>query len=557
MHLPSRSFFAFVFAPVLAAAIAVPAVAQGAPTRADAEKDSVLRAMLAELDRSQQHLQLPGFDKPYFIEYRIDDVTAYHAEAAYGALTGEDQTHSRIGRVTVRVGDYKSDNSGPRGEGSVQIVAAEDDPLAIRYALWAATDTAYKQALDAWAAKQAELKSVQTPPQADDFSHQKPFLSLEPIIALDLDREAWKHNIVEGSGLYSTDPSAKSFADEIENSQGSIEARVRTVYLVNTEGAIVRTSSSEYRAEVALETQAPDGMRLERSYPVTGVTAADLGSADQFHHGVLEILDGLHQLHDTPVVTDEYHGPVLFSGSAAARSFDEYFARALTASRPQLGSTARTTGPFASSYNTRVLPDFMKIVDDPSLTEFNGKALLGAYKVDDQGVPAQDVTLVDDGKLTGYLLGREPIRDFPESNGHGRAPIAQPARSSIGVLHVEATGGLSEDDLVKKLISMGKDQGLDSVYLLQTKSSPTEPRTLYRIRVADGSRELVRGARLADIDLRSFRSDIVAVGSDPHVDNIFGDVPATIIAPALLFDDVTVKHSEDRNQKLPYYPPPQ
>jgi TldD protein len=545
-----------IVACLLGAAVAVPALAQTAPTRADAEKDPVLRAMLSELDRSQQHLQLQGFDKPYFIEYRIDDITRYQADAAYGALTGENHVHSRVARVTVRVGDYKSDNSSQRGEGSLQIVAEDNDPIAIRYALWAATDTAYKQALDAWAAKQAELKSVQTPPQADDFSHQKPVVYLEPVAALDLDREAWKHNIVEGSGLYSTDPSAKSFADQIENSQGSLEARVRTVFLVNTEGSIVRTSGAEYRAEVSLETQAPDGMRLERSYPVTGTTAADLGTADHFHHGVLEALDSLHQLHDAPVVTDEYHGPVLFSGNAAARSFDEYFAHALAASRPQLGSTARTTGPFASSYNTRVLPDFMKIVDDPSLTEYNGKPLLGAYKIDDEGVPAQSVTLVDGGKLTGYVLDREPIRDFAESNGHGRAGIAQPAHSSIGVLHAEATGGLSEDDLVKRLISMGKDQGLDSVYLLQTKSAPTEPRTLYRIKVADGSRELVRGARLADVDLRSFRSDIVAVGSDSFVENIFGDVPATIIAPPLLFDDVTVKHGEERNEKLPYYPPP-
>jgi TldD protein len=546
-----------LIAALLAAAVSLPALAQSAPARADAEKDPVLHAMLAELGRSQQHLQLQGFDKPYFIEYRIDDVTRYNATAAYGALTGEEQVHSRVARVTVRVGDYKSDNSGQRGEGSVQIVTAEDDPLAIRYALWAATDTAYKQALDAWAAKQAELKSVQTPPQADDFSHQKPVVALEPIVALDLDREAWKHNIVAGSGLYSADPAAKSFADQVENSQGSVEAEVRTAYLINTEDTIVRTSAAEYRADVVVEAQAPDGMRLERSYPVTGVTAADLGSADHFLHGVSEALDGLQQLHDAPVVTDEYHGPVLFSSNAAAHSFDEYFAHALAAARPQLGSTARTTGAFASSLNTRVLPDFMKIVDDPGLTEFDGKALLGAYKVDDQGVPAQSVTLVDDGKLSGYLLSREPIRDFPESNGHGRASIAQPAHSSIGVLHVEATGGLSEDDLVKKLLAMGKDQGLDSVYLVQTLSGATEPRILYRIKVADGSRQLVRGARLADVDLRSFRSDIVAVGSDAHIDNLFGDVPATVIAPALLFDDATVKHSEDRNQKLPYYPPPQ
>jgi predicted Zn-dependent protease len=541
---------------LLLVAAPVSILAQCTSTRADAEKDPVLRAMLAEMDRSRQQLQLQGFDKPYFMEYRIDDMAQYEAEAEYGALTAEHESRSRLVRVTVRVGDYKSDSSSVRGDGSLDIAAIENDPLAIRYALWTATDMAYKAALDAWAAKQAELKSVQTPPQSDDFSHQKSVIELEPVAAIDLDRETWKHSIVEGSGLYSSDPSTKADADQIEVSRGSVEARVRTEYLVNTEGTIVRASSPQYHAEIAVEAQAADGMRLERSYPVAATSAAGLGSADAFHHGVLEALDGMNKLRAAPVVTDEYHGPVLFSGNAAARSFDEYFARAVAASRPQLGSTARTTGPFASSYNTRVLPDFMKIVDDPGLTEFSGKALLGAYKVDDEGVPAQSVTLIDSGKLVGYLMGREPIRDFPESNGHGRAPVAQPARSHIGVLHVEATGGLSQDDLVKKLIGMGKDQGLEFVYLLQSKSSQTEPRTLYRIKVVDGSKELVRGARLADVDLRSFRSDIVAAGSDAYVDNMFGDVPATIIAPPLLFDDVTVKHGEERNEKLPYYPPP-
>ncbi|HEX4008116.1 MAG TPA: metallopeptidase TldD-related protein [Acidobacteriaceae bacterium] len=545
-----------IFVSLFALALAASSLAQSAPTRADAEKDPVLHAMLAELDRSRQQLQLQGFDKPYFIEYRIDDVDRYAATAEYGALTTDHGAHSRIARVTVRVGDYKSDSSFSRGDGALELASVENDPLAIRFALWQATDEAYKAALNAWAQKQANLKSVQTPPQADDFSHEKPTVLLEPVATLDLDRAAWKQAIVDGTGLYRSDPTAKSFADDVEVSQGSVEALVRTVYLVNSEGAIIRTSQPEYRAEVALEAQAADGMRLDRSYPVVSATGAGLGSPDQFRHGVLEALNGLRALRDAPLVTGEYHGPVLFAGNASARSFEEYFSHAVTASRPQLGSTARTTGPFASSYNTRVLPDFIKIVDDPSLAEFGGKPLLGAYKVDDEGVPAQTVTLVDSGKLVGYLLGREPVKDFPASNGHGRAPIAQPAQPHIGVLEVEATGGLTEDDLVKKLIAMGKDQGLESVYLLQAKTGPTEPRTLYRIKVADGSRELVRGARLADVDLRSFRSDIVAVGADPYVDNVFGDEPSTIIAPPLLFDDVTVKRGEEKNEKLPYYPPP-
>src|SRR5580692_4653637 len=60
---------------------------------ADAQKDPVLQAMLAELDRSKQQLQLQGFEKPYFIEYRIDDIGEYEATAGYGALVGERDLH--------------------------------------------------------------------------------------------------------------------------------------------------------------------------------------------------------------------------------------------------------------------------------------------------------------------------------------------------------------------------------------------------------------------------------------------------------------------------------
>lgn len=534
------------------------ASAQEASSRAaDAQNDPVLKAMLAELDRSKQQLQLQGFDKPYFIEYRIDDVTEYEATARYGAFTGDHDLHRRIVRVSVRTGDYKLDSSGQRGEGSLQIAAIDDDPMALRYALWSATDAAYKAALNNYTAKQAALKSVQTPPQADDFSQEKPSVSLEPVAHLEIDRNDWKQRLIEATGLYRTDASVKDFAQEIETSEGSLQARSRTLYLVNSEGTIERKSTVEYHAEVSAQAQAADGMHLERSYGLTGRAAADLGTADKLRSGVLRILTGLHELRSAPVIGDEYHGPVLFAGAASARTFDELFAHAVAAHRPQLGSTARTVGPFASSYKTRVLPDFMKIVDDPGITEFAGKPVLGAYKIDDEGVPAQAVTLVDNGALRNYLTGREPIRDFPASNGHARAATAQPASPQIGVMQIEASQTMSQDDLMKKMVSMGKDQGLESVYFVESVGGSGHPRTLYRVKVADGSRELVRGADIEDVDLRLFRSGILGAGNEPYVFNTFGEIPTTVIAPALLFDDVTVKRSEQRNEKLPYYPPPE
>lgn len=545
-----------VFAALLVLAPAVLGAQQTSSSAAEAQKDPVLKAMLEELDRSKQQLQLQGFAKPYFIEYRIDDVTQYEADAGYGALANERDLHRRIVRVSVRAGDYKLDSSGERGEGTLQIATTDDDPLALRYALWSATDAAYKAALNNYTAKQAALKSVQTPPQADDFSQEKPVISIAPIVQADLDRAAWKQRIVEATGLYRTDDSLKAFAQDIETSEGSIQSRSRIQYLVNSEGTIVRKSMVEYRAEVMAQTQAADGMRLERSYGISGRTPDDLGSAEKFHAGVVRMLTGLHELSSAPVMGEEYHGPVLFAGNASARTFDELFARAVAAHRPQLGSTARTVGPFASSYKTRVLPDFLTIVDDPAMTEFNGKPILGNYFIDDEGVPAQNVTLVDGGKLVNYLVGREPIRDFPDSNGHARAATAQPANPRIGVLHVESSQTLSADELMKKIVSMGKDQGLDAVYVVETIGGLERPRTIYRIKVADGSRQLVRGAELDDVDLRLFRSGILAVGSDPYVLNTFGDIPSTVIAPAVLFDDVTVKRTEQRNDKLPYYPPP-
>ncbi|MGA8907020.1 MAG: hypothetical protein WB524_05365, partial [Acidobacteriaceae bacterium] len=285
--------------------------AQQASTRADAEKDPVLKAMLVELDRNQKRLELAGSAKPYFIEFRIDDVVEYSARASFGALTHENEGHTRVARVRVRVGDYKFDNShakvenqmaaalqrlGLGGDGMMAIEVIDDDPVGLRYGLWTAADMAYKQALDDLASKQAELKTVQTQPQADSFAAEKPVIDLEPVEHLALDREAWKKNIAEGSGLMLTDAAAKGFAGEIEESTGELSGRVRTEYLVNTEGTVVRKSFSEYRAETVFNAQAPDGMRLERSAPQSGRDADGLGTAEHFRDASLRALTGLDAL---------------------------------------------------------------------------------------------------------------------------------------------------------------------------------------------------------------------------------------------------------------------
>jgi hypothetical protein len=544
---------------LLAACLFAPSWIGAQPTRADAEKDPVLKAMLEELDRSKSQLQLRGFEKPFYIQYRIVDVDDFETKAEYGASEGAQHNHQRLARVIVRVGDFKTDSSGGRGDGALQMSALDDDPIAIRSALWTATDQAYKAALAAYAQKQAALKQVQTPPQADDFSQEKPLVSLAEPMHLKLDEASWSERVAQASGLYRTDPSVKASEKDVEYCSAGFHGRVTTTWLATSEGTIVRKSNAEYEESFGAGAQAEDGMHLDRSYASNGTSLKDLDSAEVFAKHAVGLIASLGDLRKAPLVEEEYHGPVLLSADAGADTLRGLLGSGVVATRPKMGTEARTNGPFASSYHTRVLPEFLDVVDDPSLKNFAGKSLLGAYDVDDEGVPAQAVKLVTDGRLQSYLLGREPVKDFPQSNGHGRAGFTGGPRPAIGVLKIAAKEGLSDEELNRKLLAMASDGSLKNVYFVATLGGEFTPRMLYRLSPdgPSGKRELVRGATLSDLDQRVLRSGIEAAGKELFVANYFGEVPETVISPALLLADVTIRRANEKNDKLPFYPAPE
>ena len=548
----SKSLSAALCAAALFSTISVTNIASAeSPSQGN---DPLLHAMQQELDR-EKDLLLPGMQRPYFIEYRLDDISTYEAVANYGALTREEPNHQRVIRVTVRIGDYAIDSSSSRGDGTIELAPTDNDPLALQYALWTATDAAYKNALRAYSAKQAALKQFQSAQAQHDFAQVKPLVQVSPLVTLDLDRNEWKHRIIEASGLFASDPDLRSFAEHVQYSTASIRGIALNRYLVNTEGTMVRMGYTGYNGAISVGGQAADGMRLSRDNGTVATTAKELESASAFRKRVIDDLKSFDELRNAPVVSaDDYHGPVLFSGDAIADVFDRLFVPNVEAGRPDMGTTARTTGAYSSSYQSRVLPDMLSVIDDPLQTKFNGKALLGAYSIDDEGVPAQSVDIVTHGKLENFLIGREPVKDFDASNGHGRAAPAQAPHSRAGVVLIKADQAVSKDELNKRLLTMAKEQGKD-VYAVETLGGELLPRLLYRVH-ADGTRQLVRGAVFDELDSRSLRSGIVAVGNDPYVSNSLGVVAQTTIAPSMLFDDIGVKRATLEQQKLPYYVPP-
>jgi TldD protein len=517
--------------------------------------DPLLTAMQQELTREKAELVLPGMQRPYFMEYRLEDITTYNAVANYGALTAENEGHQRVVRVEVRIGSYASDSSSARGDGSLQLAPSDNDPAALKFALWTATDEAYKNALRAYATKQASLKRYQSAPTANDFTPAKAVTLLEPLQTLAIDREEWKHRLIEASGLYATSPEVSSFASKVQISSASVNGIAVNRYTVNTDGTMLRHGYSGYSDSVDVGGQADDGMNLGRENGKTAETADKLESAEAMRARALRNLLSFNALCHAPVVdAEDYHGPVLFSGDASADVISRLFVPNVEADRPDIGTTARTQGAYQSSFKSPVLPPFLSVVDDPSLHTFDGQALLGSYAVDDEGEPVAPVTIVDHGKLVNYLLGREPVKDFPSSNGHGRAGLGQAVHSRAGVIVVKSSEPLTTDMMQRKLLALAKEQGRD-VYAVETLAGELSPRLLYRVS-PDGKRTLVRGAVFDELDQRAIRSGIVAAGGKPYVSQTLGPVPETAIVPELLFADIAVKRASEEQQKVPYYPPP-
>jgi TldD protein len=394
------------------------------------------------------------------------------------------------------------------------------------------------------------FRSFNVEQPVDDFARADPVQSLRPLPRLDDDAGPWLKLIQQATALYKTDP-------QIETLSSTLDFHVVNRYFVNTEGTMVRSGLATYQVMAAGSTQAADGMQLNRSAAYTVNDRKDLPSADAFLARTTEMLKTLKDLRAAPVADEDYRGPVLLSADAASTVFASLVGENILGLKPDLGQPVRTRGAFASSYKSRVIPDFLSVVDDPTLASLDGKALLGHYEVDDEGVKAQRVPVIEKGQLVNYLLGREPIRDFPASNGHGRA--GNPGNSpgpSLGNLLVSATEAVPPADLKKKLVELCRQRDIPYGYYVETMGAADEPRLLYRVWVKDGHEDLVRGGIFGDLDVRALRNDIVAAGNDRHIENYVQNIPHSVVAPSLLFDELEVKRRDTKNPKLPEYPPP-
>jgi len=506
--------------------------------------------MRTELERSRSQLKLDQVASPYYIEYRVFDVDNFSAEAAYGAIRSNVRSRARVLRVVVRLGDYRQDSYFGRGEGTLNLLGLDDDILAFRHALWLATDNAYKEAAQALTEKQAQLKQYKVDEPTDDFAHADPVQSIGSIVNLDFDSVRWTRMLENATTHFKDDPQMETFSSGL-----LFQATNR--YFVNSEGTIIRTGQTAYQMSISGSTQAADGMYLQRNDAFVETSLSTMPSAEAFIARAKELAASLSALRDAPVADEIYRGPVMLSADAASGVFAQLVGENVLGLKPGIGQSGRTTTAFATSYKSRVLPEFISVDDDPTISSYSGQTLVGNYDFDDEGVPARKVAVVENGMLVNFLTGRRPIRDFSASNGHGRARIpSNTPGPSLGNLIIRSGEAVTTQALKQKFLDLCKQRDLPYCYRVETLGPKLAPRLLYKVWVKDGHEELVRGAVFGDLDTRAIRSDLIAAANDVFVESLLLNIPHSIVAPSVLFDELEVKRASLNKEKLPEYPPP-
>jgi len=526
--------------------------------------------LTAELNRNFAALKDKGNPAPYFMGYSVTESESNVLSATDGAISGQNQGRARLLDITVRVGSPKFDNyrrvNGqiPNFTSTSTIALDDDNPLAIRQAVWLATDRVYRSASQRLIQIQADekLRAAATD-GSDDFSAEAPQVFFEKPAALKFNSVEWDARLRKLSTEFTKYPGAL-------NSSISLQTERTMETLVTSEGTRLGQGRLFSRIVITTAGKAADGMDLQTLETFETTDPSHLPKDAEILAAVEKAGKNLQSLLVAPP-SDPFVGPAILSGRAAGVFFHEIFGHRIEGHRQKDEAEGQT---FTKSVNKQILPPFLSVVFDPTLRDFQGTMLNGSYSYDDEGVKARRVPIVEDGVLKTFLMSRSPIDGFPKSNGHGRRQPGAEVVSRQSNLFVNSSKQVSDKELRQMLLEEVKKQGKPyGLFFDQVTGGYTTtarrglqaftviPLVVYRIYPDGRPDEMVRGVSIVGTPLASF-GNILATSDKSEVFNGIcgaesGSVPVSAISPALLVSSIEIQRKERSQDQPPYLPRPE
>lgn len=559
--------------------------------------DDIFKAMQDEINRTLNDLSIGNLQKPYYVEYTVRMAQEYNIKAALGAVTESKFNKFNTLNVKIRIGSYKFDNSnyldfglsffgsGDDEEGFQNRRLPEDiDYHSLRREIWLATDAAYKQSQEILTKKETALKNRISKDTTHDFIVVKPEVNIDTLAIPILDIRTYEELCIKLSEIFTR-------YNNIQSSLVSFEFLPVKTYYLNSEGMKYIKTEFFTGVEVVASTQAEDGMIISDFFHSYSNFPNQLPSFDSLRKGTEKVAEIISMLSNTNEFEESYSGPVLFTEQASAELFAQIFAPNLVAQRAPLTESGLQENERYSQFQTkigsRVLPEFLSIVDLPNIEKYQNTILVGHFKIDDEGIRANHLELVKDGYLKNLLSSRTPTKRIRKSNGNTRG--GSPMFSNLELIIKDESPKKddfqkNEKELIEKMMQLCKDRELPYGILVKklmnqnimfttlfsiTSSEFNFPQfqtipiiEAYKV-FPDGKTELIRGSEIKNLGVQSFK-DILEVGKEKYALNLLATavvspfisggkqyVACSVIVPALLFEDCEIRPIEDNFPKLP------
>jgi TldD protein len=536
------------------------------PVAPSAASDPVLKAMQTEIARATTELG-KAEQPPYYLGYTVYDQEYVVLVGAYGSLLTNAAGQRRYADVNMRVGKPELDNthgqSRPSGVNSGSLPLGNDGD-AIARVLWELTDREYKRAVPSLLNVRTNTAvRAEEEDKSPDFSKEKPQTHIGEVEAVPpFDRAAWEGEIKRLSGVFRKYP-------EVYYATVMIQVQRTNSRMVSSEGSAIVSPSASTRLIMEAQTRADDGMDLLRVETFQAPVASNLPSEAELTGKIEKMAADLIALRKAPVA-EPYDGPAILSGRAAAVFFHEVLGHRLEGHRQRDEEEGQT---FTKKIGQEVLPKFLSVTDDPTVHEMAGMKLAGAYDFDNEGEPSRKVEVIKDGVLKNFLMSRMPIKNFEQSNGHGRNQPGRMPTGRQGNLIVTSTQTVPETEMRQKLIDEVKKQGkpyglyfddIQGGFTLTTRALPQAfqvlPVLVYKVYADGRPDELVRGVDIVGTPLAAL-TRILTTGDQPKVFNGVcgaesGQVPVAAIAPSMLFSEMEVQKRAHEHERPPLLPPP-
>jgi len=524
-------------------------------------QDFISNLLQHELSSHFNSLQKQG-SLPYFMGFRLSETQTYMIGASFGSLIADDYNRGRMVSSEIRIGSYELDNTHPldkMGYGfsgrSVQQLPVDDSILPITNALRECADAAYKSALEEYEGVMQAKDTLKI--KCNDFSKEVKATYFEPALQANIPGEYWKDYLKKITAGFKQE-------SYIMEARAMLTALSNRNYYTNTEGTLIVQNSYITDLSIAILFSCDDGNMAPyvKTYQVR--TVDQLPTEQQLMDDMAEIKILIKKLRSAPLA-ESYSGPAILSAKASGVFFHEIFGHRVEGHRLRQTTDSHT---FKNQLGEKILPDQMSITYDPTVAEYKGVPLYGHYKYDDEGVTAQKVEVVKDGKFLQYLMSRQPVEGMAVSNGHGRGELGLAPVSRQSNLFVSSKSYIPEKDMHEKLRKLCKKQKKEYGYLFEeviggfTNTDRVSvnafniiPIVVYKV-YADGKPdELVRGVTLIGTPLTMF-SEIEACGGQQAVFNGYcgaesGSIPTSTISPSLLVNKIETQRQFEIKCEIP------